>query len=244
MPSKTGTKRLHGLLQITILALFLFISTSARIGEQWNAQHKPKGRRSLEDLSQHVFEQLLELHEQGPTASLRVPHVARAVHRIVVEGSAAEGSTFDEDARGRALTALNVAADRLTRGVDPHDVRHLLSNPDYSRELAGKSMAIKAAFAALLVFMVVLVVSNIVNGVTGSTPWPFVGSDNSFITGALGASYKNVLPCDKLPLVQDDTFGYLPITNGLVSSTLDLVGPEGDLVNFFRVRLNTIKEIP
>ena len=101
----------------------------------------------------------------------------------------------------------------MTSHVKEQNERHLalLVREDYheSRQLIdGKNAAGIAGFTALLVFLTVLLVSNLVAGATGGDPWNFLGNDNDYFTGALGSSYDNIRPCDKLPLASNELFGY------------------------------------
>lgn len=110
----------------------------------------------------------------------------------------------------------------MTKHVEEEHKRHLslLNVNQTHRELISKSTIGIAAFTTLMVFLTVLLVSNLVAGSTDSEPWPFLGNDNAFLKGAPGASFKNILPCSKLPFASDELFGYLPITQGFLGNLI------------------------
>jgi hypothetical protein len=49
----------------------------------WAKEHRPRQRRSLQDLEQDVFEELLTLHENRLMDALRVLQVTLKVHRLL-----------------------------------------------------------------------------------------------------------------------------------------------------------------
>lgn len=117
----------------------LFGHAAARIGfnSSWATDLTPTARRSLQDLSTGVFEELRALHGSGPLGSLKLPRVAHRVHRLLVEGSANEGEEFDKEARGRALEALHLGADSLVTHVsDQHEMHARLLEESEQQLLA------------------------------------------------------------------------------------------------------------
>jgi hypothetical protein len=247
---------MRGTAGVKLLLLILavsFVKVSARIGVSWAEDVEPRRLRSVDDLSSEVFEELLRVHERGPVGSLQIPNVARRIHRIVVEGSANEGEDFDHNARGRALKALNDGSDRLLEGISDQEKemsRRALASDD-SRELLSAADAAQiigvAAFSLIIVGLVMLILGNVLNGAESGEPINFFQTDSAFVTGTPGASFKNVTPCERLPLQlkpnageDPPLFSYLPITQGLIGNLLGLVdgiGPEPEadgIVNVFR----------
>ncbi|CAB9504369.1 Inherit from bactNOG: repeat protein [Seminavis robusta] len=191
---------------------------------------KPKHHRSLEDLSNSVFEELrvLQEHGSGPHVAISVPLVVQKVHRTLVEGSAGEGEDFGPHARRRALQALGDGGDRL--------IHLLLSRDDGDRALAKKSSnwednkAGIAGFTAVMIFFSVLLISNIVAGAGGAKPWPFLGNDNAYFQGTPGRSFRNISPCSKLPMQSDALWSYFPITQGFLGNIRSGAGDAIDQV--------------
>jgi hypothetical protein len=247
MRSTVGVKLLLLLLAVS------FTKVSSRIGVSWADDVEPRRLRSVDDLSSEVFEVLRQVHEKGIGGSLQIPHVARRIHKIVVEGSADEGEDFDHHARGRALKALNDGSDRLVKAIFAQEkelTRRSLGSGD-SRELkkSGKQIVAIGIFTAVIIFFVFLIITNLINGATGSAIIPFFAVDNAFVTGTPGLSFKQVTPCERLPLQQTPNrggkvplFSYLPITQGLVGNILDLGSNIGfdstATVDFFRSLLD------
>lgn len=239
MKSTVGVKLL-----LLILAVS-FAKVSARIGVSWAEDVEPRRLRSIDSLSSEVFEELHRLHSTGAAASLQFPNAARRIHRIVVEGSADEGEDFDHNARGRALKALNDGSDRLLEGISQHEkdmARRVLESGD-SRQLGVKGKVGIALFSAFVIFLVVLVITNIINGVKDTDTIDYFANDNAFLTGTPGTSFKSIFPCNRIPLQLTPTkeqtdppnFSYLPVTQGLTGRLSD---PTGDVLGFFKDLFN------
>lgn len=186
-----------------------------RIGRLRNMNDGKKTQgREIRDISTDVFEELLVLHNEVHMTPFHIQGVARRLHKIVLSAASAEDGTSSPHTRRLAVQGLKSGANKLkthaseqaerhlalldSTGVQ-HDDRHLLSTAN----IVGI-----AGFSILIVFLTVLLVSNIVIGATGGEPWPFLGIDNDYLNGAPGSSFDNILPCDKLPLASDELFGY------------------------------------
>jgi len=228
---------------VLAITTLLLAQAAARLGSRsfdWEVHHKPQKRRSLQELSGKVFEELVNLQDKSIAATLQVPQQTRRLHRILVEGSGDEGQAFDEDARAFALKALRAGTEQLYEAAayKEHEIRDLMGSVGNDRALLSAKEALGIIlFTLVIVLLVTTAVSNIINGVTGNDEWPVLGSDNSFLTGALGESYGPITPCNKLPLASDEKFSYLPITQGLSSSffgAINALDLEVSVVGFFR----------
>jgi hypothetical protein len=230
-------------IKLLLLVLVLsFAKVSARIGISWADDVEPRRLRSVDDLTSQVFEELHRLHMTGAAASLQLPNSARRIHRIVVEGSANEGEDFDHEARGRALKALNDGSDRLLEGLSDQQkdmARRALESGD-SRELISKGTVGIVILTAFVIFLVVLIITKLINdGTTGEDVIDFLDKDEGFFKGTPGVNYKNIFPCNKIPLqltanqgeTEPPSFSYLSITRGLLASLSD---PEDDVLGFFQ----------
>ena len=160
-----------------LTALPLVAHVAARIGARklkWEADHKPKGRRSLRDLSGHVFEELRDLNERGLAASFQLPQRTRRLHRIIVEGSANEGQEFNDEARRFALEALRSGTDQLyeAAALQQKEMRSLMraGAPGDDRSLVSRKEALGIViFTLVIIFLVTTAVANIVAGVSDAT---------------------------------------------------------------------------
>lgn len=191
--------------------LFNSLQSDSRSG-RFGQDLKKKSLRNIaksnteRDVSSDVFEELLLL-QGGPSAAFRIQGVARRIHEITFRDE--ESSPH---ARRRALHGLKLGADKFKRHVQQDTERHLanLANVDSlpdSRALTSAANVIGiAAFAAILVFLVVLLVTNLAD--PGGAVFDFLGTDNIFLQGVPGASYRSIGGCNKLPLVPEEIYGY------------------------------------
>lgn len=162
-------------------ALTLLVNQAhARVGSSplsWTEQHIPKQRRSLKELSNQVFQELLEVHRSsGMMGPVLIPSTAVRVHRILVEGSADQGQEFDEEAQKRALLALRLGADNLIKDLKEEDAdyRRFLEQDSNLRAGHMDHRALTSGtlglilFGTLVVTLIVLAVTNIIAGATGT----------------------------------------------------------------------------
>jgi hypothetical protein len=222
-----------GVKLLLLVLVVLVANVSARIGTSWTEDVGPRRLRSIDALTSDVFEELNRLHMTGAAGALQIPHVARRIHKIVVEGSADEGEDFDDRARGRALKALNDGSDRLLEGISDQQkemARRVLESGD-SRELVtleGASTVLGiAAFTALVAFFVVSAVTFLINP-EGVKDIDIFKSNTDPFKATPGETFKNVIPCRNVPLQMtpnpgEDSpplFSYLSITPGFIGNLL------------------------
>lgn len=221
-----------------LLGLFLLTVAEGRLGEEilsWAKQVHPQRRRSTRALTQLVSEEMRELVSKGPFAGISSPRAVQRIYRVVVEGSADAGSeTLDDQGHRRVKEVLHAALDQIT-----DEYRELQDHP-HSRALA--STADKILLGLLIAVLVLLLVTNIaaaVNAGQGFDPWPVIGPDNRYLTGALGSSYDNIWPCSHIPVDSSELFSKFPIISDLVSALTGgaYAGALG-LVKLFEVRHN------
>jgi hypothetical protein len=196
---------------------------------------KPKRSLSVEELSDSVFEELNQFHNMGVAATLQIPHLAVRVHRLVVEGSADEGQEFDKDASGRALVALKTGSDRFLSHISDRASsieRHLQEQDPHgnSRELlSAKNIIGIVVFTLLVTFLIVLVVTNLIAGTTTWPGIPVFTSPPDFLSGTPGIDYRQISPCNRVPLqitpnrgeVAPPNYSYLPVTGGFIRNIIE-----------------------
>jgi hypothetical protein len=219
----------------SLLFFLLFADSSTRVSARIKgslADHvkgiKPRRGLSDVDLSNKVFEELRRFQSEGASSTLKLPHTAVSIHRIVVEGAANEGEEFNEEARSRALTALKSGSSRFaSEGVMQATAIHRnLQENGGGRDLqSAKNILGIVIFTLYITFLVVLVVTNLVAGELGFPIIPAFESPAEFLTGTPGASFSNINPCNKIPLQtqgingkEAPKFSYLPVTGGFLTN--------------------------
>lgn len=202
----------------SLLLVSLCWPAQAKIGSQGRLQPQ-RQRRSLEESSYDVVQQLNKLTTGGTFGAMQIPHISRHVHRIAMDGATLDPLTgeYDANSRHRARKILELAKDQVKSDsmASIKEAHQMLRRSDQhnnvQRRLVGDT-AWLLLFGVFLAFLIVMAVTNIV---AGSMDFPILTGTNKYINGVPGGSYDTIYPCWRLPLSKTETYGYLPITSGL-----------------------------
>ena len=232
-----------GGLRLILSAALIVHEASGRLGTNasWTTGRKSMPSRSLEELADGVFQELLFLHEDGVAGSFQIPKVISNVHKLIVEESANDDDEFGLSAQRRALMAIQSGAAKLEAHMDDqvamilddaeakgfeswelNDTNGMSASVNGRRHLLSDKQKLYAGSVAkltvLITFFTVFIVQNILDAESNSKPWPYLASDDAFFKGALGESFQQIYPCSKLPLSSDNYFSYLPVSQGLTGT--------------------------
>eukprot|EP00584_Thalassiosira_punctigera_P003788 CAMPEP_0172538128 /NCGR_PEP_ID=MMETSP1067-20121228/9588_1 /TAXON_ID=265564 ORGANISM="Thalassiosira punctigera, Strain Tpunct2005C2" /NCGR_SAMPLE_ID=MMETSP1067 /ASSEMBLY_ACC=CAM_ASM_000444 /LENGTH=192 /DNA_ID=CAMNT_0013323565 /DNA_START=388 /DNA_END=962 /DNA_ORIENTATION=- len=177
-------------------------------------------------LSSRVRHELLSM-AQGSTgfnAAALVPRAAKQIHKVLTEGPKNEDEAGTIDPRARrllAVEALRSGAKSLVleaKTTEKEGRGLLLRGQNVSGYGASSSRHLDLQENLFYLFLIALVVMAVGNIVSNEDIPIFAGQQ--YKRGIKGSDFEQISPCNRIPISDGETFGYLPVLGGLFESDM------------------------